>query len=109
MAKNLPKPVLAAVLLGLAMTLSACGTMFGEDYSEKPEYKAGYSAGCGTGTGYVPGNSATVIRDPELWNTNKAYRAGWKAGFNSCRASTTNAPGAGEDMGRGRRNGPSGY
>lgn len=109
MARNFRKMTLIAALLASTVTLAGCETMFGEDYSNTPEYKAGYSAGCGTGTGYVPGNPSTVIRDPDLWASNKAYRKGWRAGFNACRTSTSNSPGAGEDMSRGRRNGPSGY
>lgn len=110
MAKKHRTSVLAGVLLGSALALSGCASMFGEDYSNEPDYKSGYSAGCGTGTGYVPGNSSTVIRDPDLWATSKAYRAGWKSGFNACRTSTSSSPGgSSETMGRGRGIGPSGY
>lgn len=106
MTKNMLKTALLSLALGLA--LSGCGT-FGDDYSDDPDYQTGYSAGCGTGTGYIPGNSSTVIRDPDLWRTSKAYRAGWKKGFNACRTSTAAAPGASSEYGRGRANGSSGY
>lgn len=109
MARKLTGTVLGGLLLGAAIALSGCASLFGHDYSDEPDYKSGYSAGCGTGTGYVPGNSSTVIRDPDMWGSSKAYRAGWKAGFNACRTSTTNSPSSMDSMGRGRGVGPSGY
>jgi len=106
MTRNIGKTALLCLVLSLA--LAGCGT-FGDDQSEDPDYQTGYSAGCGTGTGYIPGNSSTVIRDPDMWRTSKAYRAGWKKGFNACRTSTAASPSAGSEYGRGRSNGPSGY
>lgn len=103
--RKIRNALLFGALLAAGLSLSGCA---GDD-TKDPDYQAGYSAGCGTGTGYVPGNASTVIRDPDLWRTSKPYRAGWKAGFNACRVSTSNAPGAGGDYGYGRRNGPGGY
>jgi len=107
--KSIRKFALLGAALGLGLALSGCGSLFGEDLSNDPNYQTGYSAGCGTGTGYVAGDPSTVIRDPDMWRTSKPYRSGWKAGFNACRTRTTNAPGTNGDYDHGRRNGPSGY
>lgn len=109
MTKHRKQTALAVALFGLALTLSGCGSLFGKDYSGEPDYQSGYTAGCGTGTGYVEGRTATVIRDRDLWAASEAYRAGWKSGFNACRPSTPTTSGAGEAYGHGRGNGPGGY
>lgn len=109
MTKNPKQIAFAGTLFSLVLALAGCGSLFGKDYSGEPDYQSGYSAGCGTGTGYVEGRAATVVRDPELWNTSEAYRAGWKSGFNACRPSAPTTSGAGEAYGRGRGNGPGGF
>lgn len=109
MARNRRKMACAGAVLGVGLALSGCSSLFGEDYSGEPDYKSGYTAGCGTGTGYVEGRATTVIRDPDLWNASKAYRAGWKSGFNACRTDTSTTSGAGDAYGRGRGNGPGGF
>lgn len=83
--------------------------MFGSEHSDDPLYKTGYSDGCGSGTAYVPGDPSSLRRDGDLWASQKAYRAGWKSGFNACRVSTGAAMGTSPDAGYGRRNGPSGF
>ena len=105
------KAVSLAITLLVFTALAGCGSLFGgqSEYADDPLYATGYSDGCGTGTGFNPSDPSTLIRDPNSWSTSKAYRAGWKNGFNACRVSqsgqTTYLP---EDA-YGRRNGPSGY
>jgi hypothetical protein len=102
-----PFPALA---LGAAILLAGCAAFPGEEnHANDDNYKLGYTDGCGTGTALVPGDPSTIRRDPDLYRSNKAYRAGWKAGFNACRVSSATAPGAGVNPLQGRRNGPSGY
>jgi hypothetical protein len=110
MANRFSRTAAIGLICGLILALGGCGTLFGESkYADDPLYKTGYSDGCGSGTSYVPGDPSTLRRDPNLYGTMKAYRAGWKAGFNSCRVNTATEPGAGADGLAGRRNGPSGY
>ncbi len=110
MAQIFRKTAVAGLLLGALLALGGCGSLFGESkYADDPLYKTGYTDGCGSGTSYVPGDPSSIHRDPDLYGAKKAYRAGWKAGFNSCRVNTATEPGAGADGLSGRRNGPSGY
>lgn len=102
--------VFATVLAGSLMSLGACSTPFGQsEYADDPLYGSGYADGCGTGTGYTPSDKSSVIRDPEGWGKSKAYRAGWKKGFNACRPSSGGNTSAYPADAQGRRNGPSGY
>ena len=101
---------LAATLL-VVISLTGCSSLFGgpSEYADDPLYATGYSDGCGTGSGFNPNDPSTLIRNADAWSTSKAYRAGWKKGFNACRIShggqTSDLP----DDAYGRRNGPSGY
>lgn len=100
------KAVTFAIIMTMFTALAGCGT---SQYAEEPLYATGYSDGCGTGSGFNPSDPSTLIRNADAWGTNKAYRAGWKTGFNACRVSrggqTTDLPADAH----GRRNGPSGY
>jgi hypothetical protein len=53
---------------------------------KSPNFKEGYSDGCATAGG-SPANmrETTDIRDKALFRTDKAYRAGWSAGYTACR------------------------
>jgi hypothetical protein len=99
-----------ALIVGMAAGLAGCGSMFGEsEYADDPLYGNGYTDGCGSGTAYVPGQPSTLIRDAEGWGKSKAYRAGWKKGFNACKVTSGSQPSNLPDDAYGRRNGPSGY
>jgi len=68
-----------------------CGCIFFEgpisrQMEKSPNFKSGYSDGCAT----VSSKSAnyreqTDFRDQALFRTDKAYRAGWSAGYTGCR------------------------
>lgn len=104
-----PAAKIAAVLLISAVMNGLGGCAGTNEYAEDPLYATGYTDGCGTGTGFNPSDKSTVIRDPEGWSKSKAYRAGWKTGFNACRPSSNGNTSAYPTDAAGRRNGPSGY
>ncbi|MFZ3032590.1 MAG: hypothetical protein WA138_01060 [Parvibaculum sp.] len=108
--KQLKAACLATMLL-VIVGLAGCSSLFGgsSDYADDPLYATGYSDGCGTGSGFNPNDPSTLIRDPNGWSTSKAYRAGWKKGFNACKVSRGGQTGNLPDDAYGRRNGPSGY
>ncbi|MGB3808925.1 MAG: hypothetical protein WA943_02450 [Parvibaculum sp.] len=110
MAKRFRRTATLGLALAAMLALAACGT-FGADskYSEDPLYGTGYSDGCGSGASYVPGDPSTLHRDPEGWGKSKAYRAGWKKGFNACKVSSGGQSSTMPADSYGRRNGPSGY
>ena len=108
MSRRLVKNLTVALLFGAAVTLSGCA-LGKSEYADDPLYSSGYTDGCGTGTGFNPNDPSSVLRDPNGWSKSKAYRAGWKKGFNACRPSNS---GNTSDMpadARGRGNGPSGF
>lgn len=107
LSRLLKKIAAITLVSGALMTLSGC--MGASEYAEDPLYATGYTDGCGTGTGFDPYDKSTLIRDPEGWNKSKAYRAGWKKGFNACRPTTSRNTSAYPADAVGRGNGPSGY
>ena len=51
-----------------------------------PSFKDGYSDGCATAsTKSANFNETNTVRDDSLFKTDKAYRAGWSAGYTGCR------------------------
>lgn len=102
--------VILTLLISSFIALGGCSTPFGQSqYADDPLYGSGYADGCGTGTGYNPSDKSSVIRDPDGWGKSRAYRAGWKKGFNACRPSASGNSSAYPADAQGRRNGPSGY
>lgn len=82
------RPFAPIATVALALALAACGT---SKYDNDPMYDAGFGDGCDTGTERTSGGPPSKpVRDQELWDTSDGYRAGWKAGYNSC------GPGAGQ-------------
>jgi hypothetical protein len=77
-------------LLALALPLLS-GCIFFESpvtrqMQKSPNFKEGYSDGCATAGGQPANMRATTdIRDKALFRSDKAYRAGWSAGFTACR------------------------
>jgi hypothetical protein len=70
----------------LCLAALASGCALGEsEYADEPNYKAGYSDGCWTATSQVPGDPSTITRNEEAWKADKAYNAGWRAGYSACR------------------------
>ncbi len=54
----------------------------------EPNYGLGYNDGCGTANARVGGFNATIRRDENLFESDRAYSAGWRDGFNSCGGTT---------------------
>lgn len=81
-----------ATLVLLAQGLSACVFFEGpvsRAEEKSPNFKDGYSDGCATAStsraSYRERNN--MVRDETLFKTDKAYRAGWSAGYTGCRPS----------------------
>jgi hypothetical protein len=54
-----------------------------------PEYKVGYNDGCASANAEGTGmRHDTLVRDDALYESNKAYRAGWRTGMTACRPAT---------------------
>jgi hypothetical protein len=52
-----------------------------------PEYKLGYSDGCASaGAEGTDMRHGSMVRDDALYDSNKAYRAGWRTGMSACRS-----------------------
>ena len=69
--------------LGGLLALGGCA---GRDssLSEDPNYSIGYSDGCTSGNAQVTGFKSTIRRDEGLWDSSKAYQAGWRDGYGAC-------------------------
>jgi hypothetical protein len=87
-----------AVLAAALFLLGGCGLFESpadRAMQKTPNYKAGYADGCASadaqGTDMRHGNE---VRDDSLFDSDKAYRAGWHTGFSACR-STVNRGGNG--------------
>ncbi len=78
MIKTLVKTALAGALL----TLGACATESG--LSEEPGFLAGYGDGCATAHEEDKSFSTKRVRDADLFETDRAYRAGWRQGWQQC-------------------------
>lgn len=82
-----------------AVSLTAC--VGASQYEDDPLYDAGFQDGCATGTARSPGTPPSrPVRDQTSWDQSDAYRAGWKAGYNSCAPrGGSDIPGSDRDMG----------
>ena len=73
----------------LVPLLSACVFLEGpvsRQEEKSPNFKSGYDDGCATAS-TVSANmrKQSDVRDMALFRTDKAYRAGWSAGYTACR------------------------
>lgn len=80
-----------------ALSLTGCGFIF-ESKAERatrnsPDFKSGYSDGCATANAQGTDYGRTVVRDDEMYRTDKPYRAGWAAGVSACRSNLASQPG----------------
>src|SRR6201996_5332829 len=88
------------VILLMLLPLAACGLFMSKQeraLRRSPDYKAGYQDGCNSS--WSPDankrHDDSIVRDDQMYQANKAYRAGWNMGLNACRVSNTGNPGGG--------------
>ena len=63
--------------------LSGCGGIGGDS---SPDYQAGYRDGCASAASNANPRDTHQVRDDDAYAPVPAYRSGWNAGFNICRA-----------------------
>lgn len=81
---------LAAALL-LVLSLAGCESAADRALRNSPDFKTGYSDGCASaGSRGANPRETGIVRDEAAFRANRAYRAGWGTGFNTCR--TDQAP-----------------
>ena len=81
--------------LGLAVALTfmltGCASRHhAEGHGNSPTYGAGYTDGCATASARGAGEMGGETRDKSLYQADKDYRSGWRAGYASC--NTTYVP-----------------
>lgn len=76
--------------LALFAALSVAGCV-GTDAGlrNEPNYGLGYNDGCRTANERISGFQSTIRRNENLYESDRAYSAGWKDGYNFC-GDTTN-------------------
>lgn len=77
--------------------LAACATDSG--LSEEPSYVAGYGDGCATAHEQDKSFSTKRVRDVELFESDRAYRAGWRQGWQQCQRPFRKADDGGRVLG----------
>lgn len=79
------------LFLLVPLTVAGCGLFMSKEtraLRKSPDYRSGYNDGCNSGYGPDANRTAdTMVRDAEMYRTNKAYRLGWHRGNNACRVS----------------------
>ena len=87
---NLPRLTNRICLFLAVLPLVSACVFFEGPISRKmeksPNFKSGYSDGCATASGGTANfREQPDVRDLALFRTDKAYRAGWSAGYTACR------------------------
>lgn len=93
-------PTAKAVLsFALAAALSACATVEGEGLADDPNFPLGYGDGCQTAIERDKSFSTKTVSDAHLFESDKAYRAGWRQGFLTCGRQDSRTPDGGRILG----------
>lgn len=71
----------AGILAAAALSSCASDTTL---LAEEPSWQAGYGDGCVTATEADKSFSTKRVRDEILFDSDRAYRAGWRQGYLSC-------------------------
>ncbi len=65
-----------------AALLAACATSSG--LSDEPGYTAGFGDGCATAHELDKSFSTKRVKDDDLFENDRAYRSGWRQGYQEC-------------------------
>ncbi|HNS87549.1 MAG TPA: hypothetical protein PKH09_11670 [Parvularculaceae bacterium] len=76
------KPLLFAA--GFAALAAGCAADSG--LSEDPAFVSGYGDGCATANEQEKSFSTKRVRDAYLFENDRAYRAGWRQGWQQCQS-----------------------
>lgn len=74
-----------------ALALSSCGLLQSDAdraMQKTPNYRAGYDDGCAAASTTGANPREQPYRDDTLYDSDKAYHAGWGSGFATCRNQT---------------------
>ena len=72
-------------VLALASLLMSCMTSADRKIQKLPDYRLGYDDGCATATNQGANmRRGDMVRDDSLYDSDKAYRAGWASGHSAC-------------------------
>jgi hypothetical protein len=80
-----------------AVLLAACASDSG--LFDEPGYVAGFGDGCATAHEEDKSFSTKRVRDAELFETDKAYRSGWRQGWQQCQSPYRKADDGGRILG----------
>jgi hypothetical protein len=90
----------AAFSVAVISTSAGCAT--GENLAalrEMPSFHVGYNDGCLTANEEDKSFSTKTARDKEAFETDEAYRAGWRQGYLECNTGTPDAIDGGRILG----------
>lgn len=80
-----------------ALFFAACAGDSG--LSEEPGYIAGYGDGCATAHEQEKSFSTKRVRDADLFENDRAYRSGWRQGWQQCQSPYRKADDGGRILG----------
>ena len=88
------RPLFAA---GFVALIAGCASDSG--LSEEPGYIAGYGDGCATASEQEKSFSTKRVRDSYQFENDRAYRAGWRQGWQQCQSPYRQADDGGRILG----------
>ena len=85
------------VFAAAAAALAACASQSG--LSDEPGYLAGFGDGCATAHEEDKSFSTKRVRDADQFENDRAYRAGWRQGWQQCQSPYRKADDGGRVLG----------
>jgi hypothetical protein len=86
-----------SLVIVFACVLSACASDSG--LTDEPGFVAGFGDGCTTAREEDKSFSTTRVRDQYQFDNDRAYRAGWRQGYQECQDPSTKIDGGGRILG----------
>jgi hypothetical protein len=91
---------LGRILLVALTAVSLSGCIFYETRADRhmretPNFKSGYADGCAAANVEGANFRQSTVRDQALYDSDKAYRAGWASGLSACKPDTPTDPARG--------------